>query len=153
MKKSIYIIAITAIAVMLFTACAPQPASEEDIAAAKELISLVVPADEAGKIDYSDYSEGATEYTIKLKDNVKYEASNGDQLTAYTYSYKEEVNEGNPEASKIIEYYSVTGIINGKSHTVTFSGITTGENFENTIIKVTIDGKNIDKDVWQFIPG
>lgn len=151
MKKLVSIIAITAIVAMLFTACAPQPATEEDIAIANELVALVEAAGSAGYIDEGNYMENPMDYTMKLKET--YKAANGDQLTAYTYNYKVDLNETNIEASKVTINYSATGIINGKPHTLTLSGTVTGANPDNANIKVTIDGKNIDPDSLTNIPG
>ena len=140
MKKSLSLIALIAIIAMLFTACSPEPASAEDIAAAQELMNLV---EEAGRNHYIDSSEAETtpdNYTVSLIEVYK-SPSTGNTLTEFTYTQKIS------ETSRSLNV-NIVGIIEGEPYTMKMSAsMNNGD--QEPAYSVTINGKTIDPNSFE----
>lgn len=147
MKKTFSVIALVAIVAMLFTACAPQPATEEQIAVANELLILVGKASVGGKISTPT---NPLDYTISLTEEYT-DPVTGDKLTAYTQTLKVSGDISDLQNATAKMTMTVKGVIAGNSHSLSVSATASPDGSYSGSAK--IDGKNVTLDSLQNIPG
>lgn len=136
MRKLSFIAAMIAITAILFQSCTPQPATPDDIEAAKELMVLMQAADDAGLIDRSEENLDPDNNTVSLKE--PYKSPSGDVLSSYT------LTTATTDTGAVSAVLYVSGTVSGRKYTIKGSSSYMKADQDNAAVEITINGRPAD---------